>query len=72
MGGEEDEMEDKNSKDRRKGKLEGLDRVEYGKIKIDDQWWKWDKGEGILRNEKGNRRRGISGKEMGKGEEEGR
>lgn len=31
--------------------------IEYGKIKIDEQWWKWDEEKEVLKNGKGNIRR---------------
>lgn len=30
--------------------------IEYGKIRINERWWKWDDEEEVLRNEKRNRR----------------
>lgn len=42
--------------------------IGYGAIKIEDQCWRWDKNEGILKDGKGNPRENESGKRQG-GEE---
>lgn len=39
--------------------------IEYGKIRIKDQWWSWDEEEEILIDRKGNRKN----RERGEGEE---
>lgn len=55
-------------------KYEGKERkqvwVEYGRIRINEQRWKWDENEEVLRDEKRNRRRKvISGKKERKAKE---
>lgn len=39
--------------------------IGYGKIRIDEQWWRWDEAEVLLRDGRGNIRR----ERKGEGEE---
>jgi len=68
-------MEDWTWKDRKmRWKLEEIARIEegkgrkvwigYGKIRIEDKWWRWDEDEEVLKDGKGNKIK------EGKGEEE--
>ncbi|RLU19487.1 hypothetical protein DMN91_008044 [Ooceraea biroi] len=71
-GREERIMDDWTWKERRmRWKLEEIAREEekngkrvwigYGKIKIDEKWWKWDEKEEVLTDERGRFRLGIQG-----------
>lgn len=42
--------------------------VGYDRIRINEQWWRWDKDKEVLRDKRGNRKEVISG-ERGKREE---
>jgi len=66
---EREDLEDWTWKDRRvRWKLEEIARMEekkgnkvwvgYGRIKIAEQWWRWDEEEEILVDGRGNRREG--------------
>lgn len=35
--------------------------IGYGKIRINEQWWRWDESEEILRNGRGEARRVVRG-----------
>lgn len=43
--------------------------IGYGKIRINEKWWRWDKKKEMLRNKMGNRRCEEQGE--GKGEKKG-
>lgn len=42
--------------------------VRQGRIRIDEQWWEWDKEEEVLRQKRGNVRGGKQGTQKGKEE----
>lgn len=53
MGGKKDEMVvDGNSEERRERRKKVW--VGYGKIRINEQWWKWDEEKRLLRDGNGN------------------
>lgn len=44
-------------------------KIGYGKICIEEHWWKWDEDEKVLRNEKGNKKQRRQGENGGRKKE---
>ncbi|EZA61670.1 hypothetical protein X777_10502 [Ooceraea biroi] len=45
--------------------------IGYGRIRIEEQWWKWDESEEVLKDEKGRRRERMQGEKKEERREEG-
>ncbi|EZA56067.1 hypothetical protein X777_03894 [Ooceraea biroi] len=45
--------------------------IGYGRIRIEEQWWKWDENEEVLKDEKGRIRERMQGEEKEERREEG-
>lgn len=44
-------------------------KIGYGRICIEEYWWKWDEDEKVLRNEKGNKKQRRQGENGGRKKE---